>query len=225
LVLKGQAFMDQNAAPTHLEWADRPGTDVGLDGGTISGSLSVLAPATPNGSGGAIVQAAASYNALAGKLRDQVNAVHQTGQTADGATGQQFFATDGTGPLALTLKVVPSDARGIAARNPFAGALDGSIADQVSQLGSGADSPDAFWTTAVTRIGVQSRDAQQHASLADAAQVSAASLRASEASVSLDEENISLLASQHAYQAAARVLTAVDEALDVLINRTGLVGR
>jgi flagellar hook-associated protein 1 FlgK len=43
--------------------------------------------------------------------------------------------------------------------------------------------------------------------------------------VSLDEENVSLLANQHAYQAAARVMTAVDEALDVLINRTGLVGR
>ncbi len=30
---------------------------------------------------------------------------------------------------------------------------------------------------------------------------------------------------QHAYQAAARVITAVDEMLDLLINRTGLVGR
>ncbi|WP_309472611.1 flagellar basal body rod C-terminal domain-containing protein [Microbacterium sp. H6] len=36
---------------------------------------------------------------------------------------------------------------------------------------------------------------------------------------------MSLLTYQTAYQAAARVMTAVDEALDVLINRTGLVGR
>ncbi len=43
--------------------------------------------------------------------------------------------------------------------------------------------------------------------------------------MSLDEENVNLLTNQHAYQAAARVMTAVDEALDVLINRTGLVGR
>ena len=55
--------------------------------------------------------------------------------------------------------------------------------------------------------------------------VSALTNRASTASVSLDEENVSLLTNQHAYQAAARVMTAVDEALDVLINRTGLVGR
>ena len=30
---------------------------------------------------------------------------------------------------------------------------------------------------------------------------------------------------QHAYNAAARLMTAVDEALDVIINRLGVVGR
>jgi flagellar hook-associated protein 1 FlgK len=44
------------------------------------------------------------------------------------------------------------------------------------------------------------------------------------ASVSLDEETVGLVAAQHAYQAAARVLTALDQALDTLINRTGMVG-
>jgi flagellar hook-associated protein 1 FlgK len=35
---------------------------------------------------------------------------------------------------------------------------------------------------------------------------------------------IQLVSYQHSYSAAARVLTAIDEALDVLINRTGRVG-
>ena len=43
--------------------------------------------------------------------------------------------------------------------------------------------------------------------------------------MSLDEESVNLLAAQHAYQAAARVLSAIDEALDTLINHTGTVGR
>ena len=47
----------------------------------------------------------------------------------------------------------------------------------------------------------------------------------SNSSVDLDEENVNLLMFQHAYQGAARVMTAVDEMLDTLINRTGLVGR
>jgi flagellar hook-associated protein 1 len=42
--------------------------------------------------------------------------------------------------------------------------------------------------------------------------------------VSLDEESVNLVSAQHAYQAAARVLTAIDQALDTLINRTGTVG-
>ncbi len=43
--------------------------------------------------------------------------------------------------------------------------------------------------------------------------------------VSLDEEGTNLMLYQKAYQAASRLMTALDEALDVLINRTGLVGR
>jgi flagellar hook-associated protein 1 len=42
--------------------------------------------------------------------------------------------------------------------------------------------------------------------------------------VSLDEEMTNMLAYQHGYQAAARLVTTVDEMLDVLINRTGRVG-
>ena len=34
-----------------------------------------------------------------------------------------------------------------------------------------------------------------------------------------------MLSYQHAYSAAGRLVTAVDEMLDQLINRTGLVGR
>jgi flagellar hook-associated protein 1 FlgK len=43
--------------------------------------------------------------------------------------------------------------------------------------------------------------------------------------VSLDEEATDMIRFQHAYQAAARVITTMDEMLDTLINQTGLVGR
>jgi flagellar hook-associated protein 1 len=43
--------------------------------------------------------------------------------------------------------------------------------------------------------------------------------------VSLDEEATDMVRFQHAYQAAARVITAIDEMLNTLINGTGLVGR
>jgi flagellar hook-associated protein 1 FlgK len=43
--------------------------------------------------------------------------------------------------------------------------------------------------------------------------------------VSLDEEAADMIRFQHAYQAAARVITTMDEMLNTLINNTGLVGR
>ena len=48
--------------------------------------------------------------------------------------------------------------------------------------------------------------------------------RLSVSGVSLDEEMTNLLKYQHAYSGASRVITAMDDALDVLINRTGRVG-
>jgi len=50
-------------------------------------------------------------------------------------------------------------------------------------------------------------------------------MRNSVSSVSMDEEGINLLRYQKSYAAAARVITTLDEALDVLINRMGVVGR
>ena len=47
------------------------------------------------------------------------------------------------------------------------------------------------------------------------------SAQTSQSGVDLDEETANLVVYQHAYQGAARVLSAVDEMLDTLINRTG----
>jgi flagellar hook-associated protein 1 FlgK len=43
--------------------------------------------------------------------------------------------------------------------------------------------------------------------------------------VSLDEEMTDMIKFQQAYNAAARVMTAMDEMLNVLISQTGVVGR
>ncbi|WP_423183659.1 flagellar hook-associated protein FlgK [Arthrobacter sp. NyZ413] len=224
LALAGQPTMGAGGGPVQLEWADRPGVAVPLDGGKLAGAVSLLAPAS-GGTGGAISEAAAAYNAFANKLANDVNAVHRTGQSTSGTGNLDFFTTTPGQPAAVSLSVVPTGAAGIASGAPGAGALDGKVADAVAQLGSAPGSPDSFWTGIVTGIGTASKAAQQHEQLADAASTAAVGQRSSGASVSLDEENINLLTSQNAYQAAARAMTAVDEALDVLINHTGLVGR
>lgn len=49
--------------------------------------------------------------------------------------------------------------------------------------------------------------------------------RTSVSGVSLDEEMTNLIRYQHAYNGASRVITTMDEALEVLINKMGIVGR
>ena len=48
--------------------------------------------------------------------------------------------------------------------------------------------------------------------------------RESVSGVSLDEEMTNLTSFQRGYEASARAMSALDEALNVLINRTGRVG-
>lgn len=215
---------DAAGSPVQLEWADRPGQAVAMDGGKLAGTLSVLAPAS-GGTGGAIAEATAAYDGFATSLAAAVNTAHQAGATPSGATGTDFFTFGpGTHP-ALTLAVKPTDSSGLATGKAGAGGYDGSNADLISQVGKGTTSPDKVWSKFVTATGVTAKTELLHSTLADTSSSAALQAQASGAGVDLDEENVNILAAQHAYQAAARVMSAIDEALDTLINRTGMVGR
>jgi flagellar hook-associated protein 1 FlgK len=210
--------------PVQLEWQAHPGQAIDVDGGQIAAGLSLLAPAAADGSGGVLAQTADSYNQLATALAAQVNAVHEGAATADGRTGLDFFAVAAGGPAALGLSVVPGSPADIAAAAPGAGALDGSVADRISQLGQAAGSPDALWSAAIGAVGTASQAAQQQDTLAQATLTGATTAQQSISSVDSDQENLDLVTEQSAYQAAARVLTSVDQVLDTLINHTGVVG-
>uniref|UniRef100_UPI003988CD11 flagellar basal body rod C-terminal domain-containing protein n=1 Tax=Conyzicola sp. TaxID=1969404 RepID=UPI003988CD11 len=123
------------------------------------------------------------------------------------------------------LTVIPTGVGGIATARPGAGGGDGSIAAAIANLGKAVDSPDKSWSTIVTGIAVAARTGLQQSALADLSTKAAVGNQLSNASVDIDEENIHMVAFQTAYNAAARVMTSVDEMLDTLINRTGIVGR
>lgn len=211
--------------PARIEWVDRSIKAVSLSGGQLAGAISVLAPADGTRTGGVIAEAAASYNTFAVELAKTVNTVHQTGSTAGGVTGVDFFVFEAGVPAAKGLAVLPTSGAEIAAGLPGAGAFDGSLAGAIGKLGKGPGSPDALWNDIVTQIGVSSRSAMQSGQLAESSHHGAVTQLASRAQVSLDEETVNLVQYQQAYQANARVVSAIDEMLDTLINRTGIVGR
>jgi flagellar hook-associated protein 1 FlgK len=236
LTAVGATTLTGTGGTVHVEWAAHPGIAVAVDGGELAGSLSLLAPAvtgTGSGTGGALAEAAESYNDFAKGLADKVNAIYATGATPAGVTGTTFFSYV-PGTAAQSLAVVPTGAAQLATGDAMKGPLDGSIADQIAQLGAGkavdtagnpVKSPSTGWSNFVTSFAVKTKTELQHASLADLNSTAAVNAQRSNASVDLDEENVNLLMFQHAYQGAARVMTAVDEMLDTLINHTGLVGR
>lgn len=208
-----------------VEWADRPTVPVGLSGGTVAGQLSVLAPADATGTGGILAEAAARYDALAVTIATQVNALHTTGYTVAGTAGGAFFSFDAGKPAALGLSVAITDKADIAVAGANLGALDGSIGTVIGKLGTSATGPDAQWSATVVELGSRASSATARSTVAEAARSNASAQQLSQASVDTDEETVNMLAYQRAYEGAARVMTAIDEMLDTLINKTGVVGR
>lgn len=208
--------------PVRLEW-EHTGLAVASEGGRLSGALSMLAPAA-GGSGGGFAESAAAYNDFATTLAQKVNDQHRLGMTSSGAAGGDFFLLSPGAP-ARNLSIIPTSSDQIAAAATTEGPYGGGNADAISQLSVAAGSPDSIWSAFVTRVGVITRTEERQAALADLTSASARDAQLANASVSLDEENVSMLAFQTAYQGAARVMTAIDQMLDTLINRTGIVGR
>ncbi|MFJ4037751.1 flagellar hook-associated protein FlgK [Microbacterium sp. NPDC090007] len=210
------------AGPITLAWVDRPDLSLALTGGSVGGTIGVLAPAAEQGT---LAVAARAYDEVAVSLAQAVNEVHRGGRTASGVAGGDVFTFAAGVPAARGLRVAITAVDQLALSAPGAGPKDTSVADRLSQLDTSTTGPDAAWSRFVVGFGVSVAGDLQRADAADRAAIAALSGQQSTASVDGDEETITLLTYQTAYQAAARVLTAVDEALDVLINRVGLVGR
>ena len=76
----------------------------------------------------------------------------------------------------------------------------------------------------IVELGVQSAVSQRNLGIQSVITGQVDAARESVAGVNLDEEMTNMLSFQHAYTAASRLVSAIDEMLDVLINRTGRVG-
>ncbi len=201
--------------PTTVSWSN--GMAANVTSGELGGILDVISPT------GVLAGIANSYNDVATALTTAVNGFHNGGTSSTGAVTGDFFGV-AAGPAALALSVLPEDIAGLAT-GAGGGVFDGSNADRIAQEGAKLGGPSDLWTKAVAKLASTTAAELSRASQAETSAVAAVNVQQSIAGVDGDEETVSLLKHQTAYNAAARVLTAIDEALDVLINKTGLVGR
>lgn len=163
--------------------------------------------------GGTIETFRTELNGFAEGLANAVNAIHTK------AGGPAFFAYE-AGKGAASLKVAVNAAE---VQTATSGAVGGSdIANAIGALAGGA--VDRSYATFVTRVGTQMNEAKNGETNAQALLNTVEERRESTSGVSMDEEMTNLQRFQRGYEASARAMTALDEALSVLINRTGRVG-
>lgn len=84
---------------------------------------------------------------------------------------------------------------------------------------------DDFWRSICADVGVKTQEAKRMVINQEVLLSQLESKKQSISGVSLDEELTNMIKYQHAYNAASRFITTIDEAIDVIVNRMGLVGR
>lgn len=82
-----------------------------------------------------------------------------------------------------------------------------------------------FYESRIGKMGVMAQEANRMADNTEILRSQVENQRFSVSAVSLDEEMSNMIKFQHAYNAAARSMTTIDEMLDRVINSMGLVGR
>jgi flagellar hook-associated protein 1 len=176
-------------------------------GGRLGALLELSNPA------GTIASYREELNGFAQELAEAVNTIHESG-------GGPAFFNFTPGSAASTLEVAVTAAEVRTSVTPAVGANDIAIA--IGALRGGA--ADQAYASFVSRVGTEMASARRSEENASAVMTAIADRRESVAGVSLDEEMTNLVRFQRAYQASARAMSSFDEALDVLINRTGRVG-
>lgn len=169
-------------------------------------------------------------NELARSVVEQVNAIHETGYGLDGSTGVAFFDPAFTDASNIRVnQEITRDINRIAASQSTDG--DNLLSLAISDLrnaevtANGSMTINDFYTSMVGSLGVEAREATSFTSNYELLSNQIDSQRQSVQGVSLDEEMTNMVRSQHAYDAAARVITTMDEALDTVIRGMGVVGR
>ncbi|MBH0164053.1 flagellar hook-associated protein FlgK [Fictibacillus sp. 7GRE50] len=161
---------------------------------------------------------------LAHKYIQAFNAKHSSGVGLDGAASGNFFDPGTPIGAAKNMKVILSDVKKIAAASSGGKNGDGSNALNLADVRDDVN----FQSVFEGYIGSMAVDAQKAEGMSTNSIVLLDSVdkrRQSISGVSLDEEMTNMIQYQHAYNAAARNITVVDEMLDKIINGMGVGGR
>jgi flagellar hook-associated protein 1 FlgK len=188
--------------------------------GTLKGTLEVRDTVMSNQLTG--------LNTFAAGLIAQVNGIHRTGFGLNNATNLDFFTGTNAGDIAVNNAV---DNASLATASAANQAGNSAIALQIAALKifkgmkAGTATLNEFYNSHITDLAIATQRAADNSYQHGLVETALGDQRESAVGVNLDEEAAGMAKAQKAYQAAARVMNAYDELLDLVINRMGLVGR
>ncbi|AXI10019.1 flagellar hook-associated protein FlgK [Oceanobacillus zhaokaii] len=178
----------------------------------------------------------ATLDDMAYQFATAFNEVHKSGFGLDGNTNRNFFGNLTSSENAAKLiqvdesimenpSLVAASSDGISGDGGNASDLADVFYDDLDFSNGEKTSIKDFYESVIGNLGVNASEANRMADNTAILLTQVQNQRLSISSVSLDEEMSNLVKFQHAYNAAARSLTAYDELIDRVINNMGLVGR
>jgi flagellar hook-associated protein 1 FlgK len=173
-----------------------------------------------------------NLDTMAKALIDATNAIHRDGFGLDNTTGLSFFDADSTDASNIKVsEAILQNPSKIAASTRINAPGNGDNALAIAEilnmplLNGNTTTINAFLDGMVAKLGVQGQEAIRTIDNQETL-VHYLNIEQNQyTSVSLDEEMANMMKYQHAYNAAARMVSTLDDALDTIISRMGIVGR
>ncbi|SCY86900.1 flagellar hook-associated protein FlgK [Alkaliphilus peptidifermentans] len=239
--VENPSSFDDQIQMRQIRWANGDMISVKALGGELKGLLDIRDG--NSGSSKGVPYYINELNRFVSVFAEKVNEIHMAGFDLKGNTGTAFFTAFGVatadidplvGITAKNIKIsldIDSDPNKIAASktaNLLPG--DGSQALRLAELRHlssmfSEGKPEDFIKSLIGNLGVDLQEAIRMSQNQTFLVAQIDSQRMAISSVSMDEELSNMVRFQHAYNAAARMITTIDEMLDVVINRIGIVGR
>jgi flagellar hook-associated protein 1 FlgK len=155
---------------------------------------------------------------------EEVNRVHRTGYDLGGEAGGDFFDPDGLTAASIRVSdAIRADSGLLAASadgSPGNGAVALAIADLrlAGLFGTAGASSEDYYASLIADLGIETERAAEHKEAENLLLTEIESRRESVRGVSIDEEMTNLVASQHAYQAAVKLVTVIDNLMETIMT-------
>lgn len=203
-----------------IVWIDSDGNSTNItddiSGGRLKGWIHVRDDV--------ITASLASLDGLAGNIINEINNLHSLGFGLGGSTGYDFFSGTLASDISVNTDIIDDINLIAAAENPGGEPGDNGNAIAMANLqndlimNAGTATFDGYYNSFVSSVGSEVQEAAIGFNHQTTMVTHLNNSREAVSGVSLDEEMVNLLEFQHAYDAAAKLISTVDELLETIIN-------